>query len=243
MNTKNYLYLFAAILLSASSCKKPAKDHADFASTTYDLLSAYDSSGTPVNMLKDTISSNLLSFINSTFPDGKNLTLSHPELFTTTANNDIVITQHSDVYVTFLIGLTDGRNALGFYSYPTNVPPASLNDITKITYIFPITGLMTALKAGDKMKLGTFEAGTSIGIVLMVNAWDPSSKQLNNNSIRFSTDDFLNPEVDPQIRKHTVSIYYSPEKKTIVGFEDQNRSNPSCPNDFNDVVFYPTVTN
>ena len=241
MNRKNYLYFFAAILLSASSCKKPAKEPVSFASTTYDFLSAYDASGTPVGMLKDTISPSLLAFINTTLPDGQNLTKSHPELFTSTANNDIVITQHCDVFITFVSEGTAASNAIAFYSYPTNLPPESSKDIAKITYVFPSAGDLTALKAGDKMKIGTFEAGTSIGFVVMYGAWDMSSGKLNNNVIHYCSDDILNPEVDPNLRKHMVFIDYSPEKKTLVGFEDTNRSSPYCDNDFNDVVFYATV--
>jgi len=40
-----------------------------------------------------------------------------------------------------------------------------------------------------------------------------------------------------------VFINYTPEKKTIVGFEDTDRESPYCDNDFNDVVFYATVVN
>lgn len=241
MNPKNYLYFFAAILLSVSSCKKPAKEPVTFASTTYDFLSAYDASGTPVNMLKDTISSNLLNFIDTLLPDGKNLTLRHPEFFTPTANNDIVITQHSDVFITFVSEGTSAGNAIAFYTYPTNLPPETSKDISKITYVFPSAGSNTGLKAGDKMKIGTFEGGTSIGFVVMYGAWDMSSGKLNNNVIHYCSDDILNPEVDPNLRKHMVFIDYSPEKKTLVGFEDTNRSSPYCDNDFNDVVFYATV--
>lgn len=241
MKIKNNLHLITAFLLVISSCNKAPKEQITFSSTTYDNLSSYDALGTPINMLKDTISPGLLSFINTTLPDGLNLTKSHPELFTSTANNDIVITQHSDVYVTFITEGTDGRNSIAYYSYPTSTPPESSKDIAKITYIFPSAGANTALKAGDKLKLGTFEPGTSIGFVLMVNAWDPSSRKLNNNSLHFCSDDILNPEVDPTLKKHAVFINYSTEKKTLVGFEDQDRSNPSCDNDFNDVIFYVSV--
>jgi len=243
MKTKNYLYFFASFLLVISSCKKSATPPVTFASTTYDFLSPYDTAGTPINMLKDVISSNLLTFIDTTLPDGKNLTLSHPELFVKTANNDLVITQHSNVFVTFIFGATSGTNALAFYTYPTNNPPQSSKDVYKITYIFPSAGKKTGLKPGDKMNLGTFDAGTSIGFVLMISAWDQTSKKLNNNALHYCSDDILNPEVDPNLRKHAVFINYSPEKKTIVGFEDQDRSSTSCDNDFNDVTFYTTVLN
>src|SRR6185437_5866078 len=123
MKTKNYLYFLASFLLVLSSCKKSATPPVTFASTTYDFLSAYDAAGTPVNMLKDTISPNMLSFINTTLPDGQNLTKSHPELFAVTANNDIVVTQHCDVYITFVSEGTAATNSIAFYTYPTSTPP------------------------------------------------------------------------------------------------------------------------
>ena len=243
MKTKNYLYFFASFLLIISSCKKPAKEPVTFASTTYDFLSAYDAAGTPVNMLKDTISSNLLSFISTTLPDGQNLTKSHPELFAATANNDIVVTQHCDVYITFVSIGTAATNSIAFYTYPTSAPPETSKDISKITYVFPNAGNNTALIPGDKMKIGTYEAGTSIGFVVMHAAWEMNSGKLNNNVTHYCSDDILNPEVNPALRKHMVFINYTPEKKTIVGFEDTDRESPYCDNDFNDVVFYATVVN
>ncbi len=35
---------------------------------------------------------------------------------------------------------------------------------------------------------------------------------------------------------------YAPEDKILIGFEDTDRTNPDCDNDFNDVVVYGTVT-
>lgn len=241
---KSITYAFISclfIIFLISACRKPVTKPVKFTSTTYANLGTYDSAGKPDNLLKEVISENMLSFINTTLPDGRNLTKSHPEFFTTTANNDILITQHSDVYITFVSESSGATNSIAFYTYPTNQPPESSKDIAVITYIFPNAGNSTALTPGDKMKIGTFESGTSIGFVILKDAWDLKTSKLNNNVVHFCSDDVLNPEVDPNLKKHAVFINYSPEKKTLVGFEDTDRTNPSCDNDFNDVVFYTTV--
>lgn len=242
MKTKNYLFLVIIVLLMLNACKKPATRTIKFTSTTYQTLGTYNSLGQPDYLLtSDTISSSLLSFINTTLPNGQNLTLSHPELFSTTAIADIAITQPSDVYITYVTEGCGYANSIAFYTYPTIQPPTSTNDIKLITYIFPNAGALTPLKAGDKVKIGRFDVGTSIGFVLMQNAWDTTTSKLNNDAVHFCTNDALNPERDPNLRKHAVLINYAPENKVLVGFEDLLRTNPYCDNDFNDVVIYCTV--
>lgn len=241
MDTKNYVYLCIIIILFNACKKDPVTKPVQFTSTTYQKLAPYNSTGLPDNLLKDAISNSMLSFINNFLPDGQNLTTSHPELFTSTAIPDITITQPSDVFLTFVSGNAANSNSVAFYTYPTNQPPASAKDIKSITYVFPNAGRLTPLKAGDKMEIGHFGAGISIGIVLMQNAWDTTNHTLNNNAVHFCSTDVLNPEVAPNLKRHAVLINYAPENKIIIGFEDSDRTSSSCDNDFNDVVLYWTV--
>ena len=243
MKTKNYLLLFS-ILLIINACKKdPVTRPVKFTSTTYKTLGTYDSLGKPGYLAPpDTISSALRSFVNNTLPNGINLTIAHPELFSNTAIADITVTQPSDVYVTFVLEGCGYPNSLAFYTYPTNQSPTSAKDISQITYIFPSCGNKTTLHSGDKVKIGRFDVGTSIGFVLMQKAWDTTAHILNNDVVHFCTNDALNPEVDPKLKKHAVLVNYAPENKVIIGFEDLDRTWPACDNDFDDVVIYCTVT-
>ncbi len=235
MKHRTYLPLFIIVLM-LFACKK------DKSGTTYKTLGTYDILGKPNYLLKDSISSSLLSFVKNTLPDHVNLTIAHPELFTNTATADITITTTSDVHVTFVSESCGATNSLAFYTYPTNQPPATASNIKLITYVFPSSGNFTALKAGDKAKIGRFDAGTSIGFVFMPSAWDYITHKLNNNVVSFYSNDALNPEVDPKLKRHAVLINYAPENKTLIGFKDTNRENPLCDNDFNDLVIYPTIT-
>jgi len=132
-------------------------------------------------------------------------------------------------------------NAVAFYTYPTTQPPASAKDIKNIVYFFPNASGLTSLTPGDKVKIGKFDPGTSIGFVLMQNAWDTTKATLNNDAIHYCTNDVLNPETDATKRKHAVIINYTPENKVLIGFEDWDRSSPDCDNDFNDVIIYCTI--
>ncbi len=246
---KTILYtLVLGIVLLSSSCKKheqkPVTQPVEFTSTVYKFLGAYDSSGKPDYLLpREKISSSLLSYINSILINGKDLRTTHPELLNNPAIADIVITKTSDVFLTFIEQGAGLANALGFYTYATGQSPATAKDIKAITYVFPNVGGKSPLRAGDKVNIGRFEAGTSIGFVLMRNAWQMNTATLNNNAVHFCSNDTLNPEVDPKLKKHAVLINYPPEDKVLVGFEDADRTTPTCDHDFNDLEFYCQVVN
>lgn len=242
MKTKNYLALVVALFLLNACKKNPVSKEVKFTSTTYTKLSAFNSQGLPDVLLKDTIPQDLLNFIDTLLPDGKNLTISHPELFSNPAIGDVAITSPSTVYITFVSQSGGLNNALAFYTYPTGQSPTKPEDIKTITYVFPNAGQLTPLHAGDKVNIGNFTAGTSIGFVLMQGAWTPTSGSLNNDVVHFLTNDALNPEVDPNLKKHAVLIPYKPDNKILIGFEDLNRATGGSDNDFNDVLFYVTVT-
>lgn len=233
-----------AIFFASTACKKDVVTRpVDFTATQYEFLGTYDSTGKPNYLINppDTISPGLLAFIATNLPDGKNLTLSRPDLFTSTASADIVVTQPTDVNVTFVSADADFTNGIAFYTYPTSQPPMSATDIKIITYIFPNAGSQTPLQPGDKVKIGSFTAGTTVGFLLMEDAWSVTTHSLDNNVVHFCTDDILNPEVSPSLKRHAVLLDYTPENKLLISFEDTNRTDPSCDNDFNDVIIYCTL--
>jgi hypothetical protein len=236
-------------LLALSACKKvqttPASVPVKFTSTTYANLGTIDASGKPTYLVpNDAISTDLLSFINSTLVEGTNLQKTHPELLSNSAIADLKMTQKSDVYVTY-VSTGPGtlfKNTIAFYTYPSNNAPTAANDIKTITYIFPNAGNETSLQSGNKVKIGTFDVGTSIGFVLLQNAWNSTTQSINTDAVHFCSNDALNPETNPALKKHAVLINYNPEKKVLIGFEDSDRTTVGVDNDFNDVVVYATVT-
>jgi hypothetical protein len=243
---KKYLPLLAIVIIAVISCKKkdkPGSIPVYFNTTTYQTLGSYDDNGRPNNLeTPDVISSNMKSFVNGILIEKSDLRPRHPELLSTNAIADIAITQPSDVFVTFVSQITtNSPNALAFYTYPTNTTLKSPDDIDTIKYFFPSAGSGSTLQAGDKIKLGRFQPGVSIGFVLMKGAWNPATKSIDNKVVHFCSNDVLNPEIDPSLKKHAVLVTYVPENKVLIGFENTDRSSSKCDHDFNDVVVYATV--
>lgn len=241
-----YSLAFLAMLVFSACVKdpKPVTRPVEFTATTYVPLGTWDDNGKPNYLItpRDAISSDMISYINNTLQEGEDLKKTHPELLSSSAIADIKITQTADVFLTFVTQSALQTDLIGFYTYPTATPPAAATDIKTITYVFPNSGVSTTLIPGDKVKLGRFDPGTSIGFVLLQKAWDKTTKTINNKAVHFCSNDALNPEVDPALKKHAVLINYPQENKVIIGFEDLDRTKPECDHDFNDVVIYATVT-
>jgi len=232
------------ILIACKKEDKPQSRSVSFEQTEYQVLTPYDSTtGRPLTMLKDTIDPDMLAYIKLMLPEKKDIRQTNPQLLVDNPNVDLHMVQSSDVYLTFVSTVTAYKNAIAYYTYPTDLPPQGPNDIKTITYVFPSAGVGTKLKAGDKLKLGRFEAGTSIGLVLLRDAFDPTSGSLNNAAIHFCYNDALNPELDPQLKKHVVLFKYQHATKILIGFENTDRSTKECDHDFNDAVLYATVIN
>ncbi|MBE9584730.1 LruC domain-containing protein [Mucilaginibacter sp. JRF] len=206
--------------------------------------------GEPVYLetTSDVIDPSLLSYVNASLPEGTPLTISHPEYLASTAVQTINVTTKSDVWVTFVSEGAGYRNTLAYYTYKTSTPPTAasggtlLGGIDKITYIFPnasASGSGGGLVSGDKVKLGNFDAGTSIGFVLIQDAWTGSG--VNTGNTKFYTMDKFNPETTTSLKRHSVMLYDDVHKVYVLGFEDQNRQTGGSDNDFNDLVVYATA--
>lgn len=206
--------------------------------------------GKPVYLeaTSDIVDQSLLSYVNASLPESQTVPNLHPEYLNNSTTRVINVTARADVWITFVSEGAGYQNSLGFYTYKTGSPPNSsaggtlLGGIDKVTYIFPNASALGSgggLKSGDKVKLGTFDAGTSIGFVLLQNAWTGSG--VNNLATKFFSQDEFNPENTSALRKHSVMLYDDVHKLYLMGFEDQNRQSGGSDNDFNDLVFYATA--
>lgn len=209
--------------------------------TTYTYLNTYDHSGRPNKLEKsDAISPELLSFINASLPEQKPVPTYHPDFLTESAETNLNIEKRSDVWITFVHEGAGYYNSLGFYKYNTSKPPASLSDIDNITIAIPNASLVGSggnMHSGDKINLGRFEPGTSIGFVVFQNAWNSGTRLVNTNAPKFFGDDILNTE-KTGFERHTVLLYDDKNKLFLEGFEDLQRDNGSSDNDFNDLIYY-----
>lgn len=222
----------------------PATSSFGAASTQYLYMGTYDNSGRPVSYLEpkgDVISASLLSYLNYSLPEQVDVRKLHPQYITGGAQSDIVITKTSDVWITFVSEGAGYLNAIGYYTYPTGSAPKTTTDIATVKYVFPNASLPGSggnLRSGDKVKLGRFDAGTTIGLVIFANAWN--GKNDNNDATKFYTDANLNPEANDNLKRHTVLLQDPTSNTFVIGFEDINREYSNCDQDFNDVMVYAT---
>ena len=200
------------------------------------------SAGRPVyiNATPTPITALTLSDVNSSFPEGQNENKTHPQYLVSSVPNTINVLASADVAISFLTGITANSNTLAYYTYPTNNPPTSTTQIKNATYIFPNStnryGSLELLQPGDTVDLGTFQAGTTVAFILIVNAWNgsgPTIKATNNKW--YSTDAFNSDGI-----RHSIQIYDSVQKLYYIGFEDG--SYPGSDLDYNDIVFTTIAT-
>jgi hypothetical protein len=206
---------------------------------TFNYLGTFKTDGTPNYLVQpsDVVPASLVSRINASVPENYPVPTYHPEYIRAGSNSDIQLRDTADVWVTFVAEGAGYLNTLGFYTYPLNAPVVRPS---AVTIAFPNVSAVNSgggLKAGDKVRLGRFPAGTGIGFVLIANGFR-NGAVTNGNWILYSRPSF-NPETDTTLRYHNVLLRDS-TGVIVLGFEDIRRDNSSCDNDFNDALFYIT---
>ncbi len=213
------------------------------ATTIIQALGIYNSAGKPNYLLtKDIISAQLLEFVNASLPERQPVPTYHPGYLAENTETNLNIEQVADVWMTFVTEGAGYRNTLGFYTYPTGNPPASAADISVLHIGFPnasLSGSGGELTPGDKIHLGRFQPGESIGFVLVADGFNSVTSPVKENATRYYSHNHLNPETDVTKKQHTVTLYDDVNKLFLIGFEDLNRGNGSD-EDFNDAIFYIT---
>ena len=214
---------------------------------TYYTLGTWNSKGKPNYMEpgKENLSNAFLTAINNSLPESQRLPISHPDYLANDMDANLELIEDGLIYVTFVTEGAGYQNILGYFTYPTNNPPASAEDITDLTIIFPNVSRPNPLQPGRKVQLyyldqstntysETFPEGTSVGWFIIANGWT------NFNRQKYYSIPSFNPETSAEERKHNVLLYDEDTERLILAFEDLNRC---CgDDDFNDVVFFATVT-
>ena len=209
----------------------------------YNYMGGFNYWGVP-NYLEvpgDVISQGLIDACNASLPESNPVPTANPHYLATGNSTDLVITDSCDVWITFVHEGAGYRNSLGYYVYPTNNPPSTASDIDSIHFIFPnisFAGSGGGLYSGDKVHLGSFAAGHSIGWVIVQNAWNGSG--VNTSKYHFYSNPDFNPESSASKRQHNVQLYDRDRDLVLIGFEDLKRDAGSD-DDFNDAVFYVTA--
>jgi len=218
------------------------------------VLGGWNNAGVPKNLIaNDVITSDFLSDVNASLPERIELPTSHPEYFATDDDGSIVLEKDAEVWVTFVHEGAGYFNSLAYYTHPNGLPPTVKTDIKDQTIIFPNTsfsGSGGGLTSGNKVQLfyynpttqlftNIFPAGTTVCWILRSNAW--SNLTVGKGYFTFYSDARFNPESTTARRKHNVVLKDVARELFLLGFEDLNRDQ-SSDNDFNDAVFYATVS-
>jgi hypothetical protein len=165
---------------------------------------------------------------------------------------NLVLIDTTEVWVTFMFEGAGYYNALGFYTYPTGNPPASVSNITNKAIIFANASGLGAnssandyrggggLALGDKVFLGEYPANTTIGWYVIANGWVGSVDTVGNGYNTFYSNHNLNPESDVNKKPHNIFMWDAVIGKYLLSFEDIRRDG-GADNDFNDCVFFVTT--
>ncbi|MBK7027965.1 MAG: LruC domain-containing protein [Bacteroidales bacterium] len=203
-------------------------------------LGTYNSSGVP-NYLEpqnDIIDASMIQDINATLPERIALPTSHPQYFDAGNVQNLLLDEACNVWVTFVHEGAGYRNVLGFYTYTQGDVPATVSDIDSIHIVFPnasFQGSGGGLVAGNKVYIGQYPPGTSIGWVLISDGFRNGT--ITNGNWIFYSDKNLNPEANASIKQHFILCNDIGRGKFLLGVEDIKRDQ-SSDNDFNDAVFY-----
>lgn len=208
-------------------------------------MGTYNTQGVPNYLMAqgDNVNQDILSMINVTLPEGSPVPTYNPQYISNNARTTIKVNEQADVYVTFVHEGAGYQNAVGYFSYPTNSPPQSANDIADHKVVFPNCSFVNSgggLSTGNKVYLGRFQGGTTIEWFLIPNGWNGSSRTVSNFGlpVHYSKKEF-NTFTTTQYRPHVVLLNDPNRELVLIGFEDLNR--PSGDNDFNDAIFYVTT--
>lgn len=228
------VFIFCLLLITIISTK-----------AQYQYIGTYNSEGVPNYLITpgDTVSATFRAMITATLPEYRPVPIYNPILIAAGRTETIEVSCSSDVWISFIDEGASYRNALGYYTYDVNNPPATAPPANQIKIIFPNAskpGYGGYLQAGDKIFLGNFPANTGIGFVLMSDGWNDSIVTPGNWTL-YSNSAF-NPEADSSLRKHTVIIRDTTTNRLVIGFEDIRRDDSACDHDFNDLLFFATIT-
>jgi hypothetical protein len=207
-------------------------------------LGDYDSEGKPEYLLAqpDTVSQALLEVIEASLPAGQPVPVHHPEFLKENLITNVNLIGDADLWVTFVDEGASYRNAVGYYTYDMASPPTRLEDVTSFNIIFPNLSMIGSggeLTVGDKVFLGHFTAGTSVGWFLVPDGWNKTAERVDMKpGVKFS-DKILNTFTDAQNCQHMTLLYDQAFQKLILGIEDMSR--PNGDQDFNDALFYVTA--
>ncbi|MCB5259284.1 MAG: LruC domain-containing protein [Candidatus Cloacimonetes bacterium] len=205
---------------------------------------SFNSQGRPYPMNNVSIQADFFERLNATLPESSSLPITHPQYMETSNQVNLKLDETAQVWLTFVHEGAGYLNSLGYYTYPTGNLPTSPSEIESKNIVMPNASLYGSggqMFAGDTVYLGVFEPGTTMGWFLVANGFRGGyGTNVSTSAPVYYSDPALNPETDPENKKHSVLLFDQISQRFVVGFEDLPRTSESD-DDFNDLVFFLTV--
>lgn len=210
----------------------------------YIPIDEWDEDGVPSYLCESasSIDDKLVNNFFSKFISMNDITVSHPEWFSTNVVTDLTFIKDTDVTITFLHEGAGHKNTLGYYTYPSTQSPQKAEEVETFTVLFPNVSYKNSgggLSRGDKICLDSFKSGTTMGFFFVTNGWNGSELTkgiyTHHTTFPFNT-------THPQGMKQNSLLLYDEESGTIIlTFEDIKR--PGGDKDFEDAVFLIKLSN
>lgn len=184
----------------------------------------------PPNILESKPCTTLYQGIMEMYPEHERNNEVYANLFSASAQKQIVLTKNSEVFITFISEGAGWSNTLGYYTYNVADPPKSPSDFEK-KVLFPNVS-NEILKQGDMLRVGDGEwpAGTVIGFFLIPRGYQDGLVYYTRTTLY--TDLNLNRNAYQQ---HV--LFKEGECGDIVlGFEDRLQDLTDCDFDYNDII-------
>ncbi len=240
----NVSYLLQNKRFAQAKTKSAVSGGVRLKSNGYHYMGSYNSLGVPTYLVEQdqTVTQDLLDVVNQSLPEGFPVPTYNPQYIDNNVNPNTVLVDSAELWITFVHEGAGFKNAIGYYTYPSDNPPATRDDIDSLHIIFPNSSYYQSgggLFPGNKVYLGNFSAGTTVAWFLVPNGWDGSEVSRNAQDTKFS-DKQLNTFTSSEYQNHVILLNDDVRKVLLLGFEDINR--PGGDNDFNDAVFFITVS-
>jgi len=217
------------------------------------ILGTWDKDGLPDYLdTRVSISEGELDTVNQVIPQGVKIYKEFPQYFADGVQTNVNLLIDTPVYLTFLHQDTGQKNVFCYFTYPTASPPTSVEEIDSLTIVFPHAHFNAGLEVGDRVKLGDFEAGTSIGFAVIRNGWAKDKALLKDDDrvptygeyVFYSIDE-LNPS-DEGVSQHFIIVndadynFRNTKDRLLMSCEDNHLKSSDPNNNWDDLIFYIT---
>jgi len=202
----------------------------------YPAVCNWDDDGRPTCVEETVLCESLEEDFTAVLPEGINALTTHPEYFLN-ENREVVLSENANVSVSFVREGAGYKNSFGYYTYDISNPPTSVEDIkSSMKIIFSNASALDSggtLLSGDRVNIGSFDAGTVIGYFVIANGW-------NGSEVTEGLETFYTiPEFNRLGTQQSIMMYSDACGSLLTAFEDIHITRGD--KDYNDIVVKTTI--